>query len=337
MHEVNEELAQAVRQALNSKTKPVGSLGRIEEIAEHIAKIQGTTTPKLAGCTLTIFAGDHGIAHEGVSAYPQAVTAQMVLNFLAGGAASNVFANTLGIPVTVVDTGVAGDPIVDPALVSRRIAPGTANFLTEPAMTAEQLETALQNGRDIGTGSPDTVAAFGEMGIANTASAALVAHRISGMDLDGLVGRGTGLDDDGVTRKTKILADASSRCPGKLDAAGALREFGGFEIATMAGAMLGAAASGRIVLVDGFISTVAAMAAEAIEPDARRSFIFSHKSAERGHVGILEWMGAKPLLALEMRLGEGSGAILAWPLLQASVAMLNDMASFESAGVSGPA
>ncbi len=333
---VGGSLEDRIRHVIDTKTKPVGSLGRVEALAAQIARIQGTTAPRLDGCELTIFAADHGIAADGVSAYPQAVTRQMVENFLAGGAASTVFAATFGVPVRVVDAGVVGEALVAPGLVSRRIGAGTRSFQRKPAMTAAELEGALGAGREIGAGPAHIAAAFGEMGIGNTASASLVAHKITGLPLIDLIGRGTGLDDRGLARKQLILVQSSSRTPPRLAATDALGEYGGFEIAMMAGAMLGAAEAGRIVLVDGFIASAAALAALAMEPQARANFVFAHVSAERGHRILLDWLKADPVLSLDMRLGEGTGALLVWPILQAAVAMLNDMASFESAGVSGP-
>ncbi len=323
--------------AIDGKTKPVGALGRIEALAAQIARLQGRLDPVATRCALTIFAADHGIAADGVSAYPQAVTRQMVQNFLAGGAAANVFAATLGVPVQVVDAGVAGEPLDDPRLVSRRIGAGTRSFLAGPAMSAADCARALAAGREIGAAGDGEAAAFGEMGIGNTASAAVLGHKLTGLGLADLVGRGTGLDDAGLAAKRAVLAAAAARTPARLGAEAALAEYGGFEIAMMAGAMLGAAGAGRIVIVDGFIATAAALAAEGIEPGARAAMVFAHVSAEAGHRGLLAEMGAEPLLALDMRLGEGTGALLAWPLVRAAAAMLRDMASFASAGVSGPA
>jgi nicotinate-nucleotide--dimethylbenzimidazole phosphoribosyltransferase len=334
MHDTDESFEARLRAAIDGKTKPVGALGRIEGLAARIARVQRSLAPRMEHCTLTIFAADHGIAAEGVSAYPQAVTREMVANFLAGGAAAPVFAATLGVPVTVVDAGVAGAPLVHPGLVDRRIAPGTANFLHGPAMTATQCAEALERGRAIGAEGAGEAAAFGEMGIANTASAALVAAKITGLPSEALVGRGTGLDDAGLARKAAVLARAAARTAPRLPPETALAEYGGFEIAMMAGAMIGAAAAGRMVLVDGFIATAAALAAIRLAPATERALVFAHRSAEAGHGALLDALGAEPLLALDMRLGEGTGALLAWPILRAAAAMLRDMASFESAGVS---
>ncbi|MBP7241115.1 nicotinate-nucleotide--dimethylbenzimidazole phosphoribosyltransferase [Amaricoccus sp.] len=323
-----------LRAAIDGKTKPLGALGRVEALAAQIARTQGTLEPRLDACALTIFAADHGVATEGVSAYPQDVTRQMLANFLAGGAAATVFAAGLGVPVTVVDAGVAGPPLDAPGLVSRRIAPGTASFLHGPAMSRAELARALDAGRALGAGPVTTAAAFGEMGIGNTAAAAAVAHKLTGLPLDTLVGRGAGLDDAGLARKRAIVGRACARTADRLDPEAALAEYGGFEIAMMTGAMLGAVAAGRVVLVDGFIATAAAACAGAMAPEARGALVYAHRSAENGHGALLDHLGARPLLDLGMRLGEGSGALLAWPIVRAAADMLRDMASFESAGVS---
>ena len=357
---VRTDLDDAIRLAIDAKTKPPGSLGRVEALAARIARIQGTLTPRLRRCRLTLFAGDHGVASEGVSAYPQAVTRQMVANFLAGGAAANVFARANGVEIAVVDAGVAGAPFDAPGLVSRRIAPGTRNFAAEPAMTREQYEAALRAGVELGAGTGDgaigeaeahaeahagegdregtgvDAAAFGEMGIANTSSATLLAHKLIGAPLDALTGRGTGLDDDGLARKLRVLTRAAVRTADRLPPDEALREYGGFEIAMMAGAMIGAARAGSVVIVDGFIASAAALAAVRLAPALADYLVFAHRSAEPGHDVVLDALGASPLLDLGMRLGEGTGALLAWPILRSAAAMLFDMASFESAGVSGP-
>ena len=329
-------LDDAIQRAIDSRTKPLGALGVVETLAAQIARIQGTLTPCLHRCRLTLFAGDHGIAREGVSAYPQAVTRQMVTNFLSGGAAANVFARANGVDLRVVDAGVAGEPIDALGLVSHRIGAGTRNSATGPAMTEEQCDAALGAGRELGEDVAADAAAFGEMGIANTSSASLVAHKLTGIGLDALIGRGTGLDDDGLARKHAVLARAAARTASRLDARGALREYGGFEVAMMAGAMIGAARAAAVVLVDGFIAGVAALAAVELAPALRDYLVFAHRSAEPGHRAVLDALGARPLLDLDMRLGEGTGALLAWPVLKCAAAMMSEMASFESAGVSGP-
>jgi nicotinate-nucleotide--dimethylbenzimidazole phosphoribosyltransferase len=326
-----------IARALDAKTKPIGSLGRLEGLAAQIAARTGTLRPRLERCTLLLFAGDHGIAAEGVSAYPQAVTRQMLLNFLGGGAAANVFARTVGASVRIVDAGVAGEPVAHPDLLSLRIGPGTRSFARGPAMTEPERDRALAAGRELGHTEAADVLCFGEMGIGNTSAAALLGHKLIGATLDLLVGPGTGVAGEALGRKREVLARAAARTPDRLDANVALAEYGGFEIVAMVGAMLGGAAAGRLLLVDGFIATAAALAAVRLDPDVRGAMIFAHRSAEPGHQALLDALGAEPLLDLGLRLGEGTGALLAWPLLRAAADMLRDMATFDGAGVSGPA
>lgn len=330
-------LTDAVQRIIDNKTKPPGSLGRIEELALQLALLQKTTEPRFRNCRLTIFAADHGIAAFGVSAYPQEVTQQMVKNFLAGGAAANVFARTLGIEVQVVDAGVAGQPIEHPDLLDRRIAAGTANSAERPAMTMEQLQTALKLGRELGEADDVDAVCFGEMGIGNTSAATLIGHKLLDLSIEQLTGRGTGLDDAGLRHKQAVLTSAASRLTDEASPERVLAEWGGFEIAMMTGAMLGAASRGILVIVDGFIATAAAAAALSLDPSARGAMVFAHESAEYGHRAVLDALSVRPLLNLDMRLGEGTGALLAWPLIQSAAAMLTEMASFDSAGVSGPA
>lgn len=330
-------LDEQIAQAIDTKTKPPGSLGRIEALAAQIARVQQTLEPLMNSCSLTIFAADHGIATAGVSAFPQEVSRQMVLNFLAEGAAANVFANTQAIAVRVVDAGLAGEPLSHKKLLSQRVAAGTASFLDGPAMTWEQLSACLEHGINLGKSAAGDAVAFGEMGIANTSSAALLAHKLTGQPLAQFVGRGTGVDDDGLVRKLTVLERAGVRTPSELSAEQAMAEYGGFEINMMAGAMLGTASTGRIVLVDGTIATAAAMAAIHLRPAAGEYMVFSHASGDAGHEAMICALKVRPLLDLDLRLGEGTGALLAWPLLKCAAAMLRDMASFESAGVSGKA
>ncbi len=328
------EFETALNAAIDGKTKPPGSLGRIEELAAQVARVQGSLTPRMETCRHIIFAADHGLALEGVSAFPQAVTREMVKNFLAGGAASNVFARANGIDLAVVDAGVAGEPLRADGLVSARIAGGTASALAGPAMTTAQAEQALAEGERMARGMPSDALSVGEMGIGNTSSAALLAAKLNGRPVAEFTGRGTGLDDAGLANKVAILEQAAARTPERLNGRTALTEYGGFEIAMMAGAMLAGAEDGRVVIVDGFIATAAAAVALDIDPTARPAMVFAHQSAEAGHRLLCDCIGARPLLHLEMRLGEGTGALLAWPVIRAAVAMLNEMASFESAGVS---
>lgn len=319
---------------IDNKTKPIGALGRVETLAAQLAGFRNTLTPRIETCELVIFAADHGIAKEGVSSFPQDVTRQMVLNFLAGGAAANVFARSQNVPVHVVDAGVAGDPVDAPALLSRRVGAGTQSSLHGPAMAPGQLELALRHGSEIALSTQADALAFGEMGIGNTASASLLAHKLTGIELDQLVGRGTGLDDAGLDRKHAILRKAAARTQASQTPDDALAHYAGFEMAMMTGAMQAAAENGRIVLVDGFIATASAAAALARAPHIRPAMVFCHRSQEAGHRALLDWLGADPLLSMDMRLGEGTGALLAWPLVKAASAMLCEMASFDSAGVS---
>lgn len=327
-------LTARIRHAIDTKTKPLGALGRIEALAAQIAALQGTVAPRLATCTLTIFAADHGIAAEGVSAFPAEVTRQMVGNFLAGGAAASVFARTLDVGLQVVDAGVAGAVPDLPGLIRRPLGAGTANSAQGPAMSPEQYAQGLATGAEIARATPGEALAFGEMGIANTSAASLLAHKLTGLPLDQLTGRGTGLDDQGLQHKRAVLARAAARTPARLDPDTAAQEYGGFEIVMMAGAMAAAAADRRLVLVDGFIATAAAALVVARAPDLAPALVFCHRSAEAGHRALLAQLGAEPILDLDMRLGEGTGALLAWPILRAAARMLTDMASFAEAGVS---
>jgi len=326
--------AAEVRAAIDGKTKPPGSLGRIETLAERLALLLGTVEPRLGTCSLTIFAADHGIVARGVSKWPQAITAQMALNFLAGGAAANAFAGALGVSLRVVDAGIAAPPD-HPGLIDRRMGAGTADSASGPAMSAETRDAALAAGRALALEDPADALAFGEMGIGNTAAAALLAAKLLDLPVEELAGPGAGLDAEGLARKRAILAEAAART-GPLTASEALAEYGGFEIAMMTGALLGAAEARKPALVDGFIAGAAALAAERVAPGAARAFVHAHRSAEPGHAAILAALDADPLLDLGMRLGEGTGALLAWPLVKSAAAMLREMASFEAAGVSGP-
>lgn len=340
------DLESQLRALVDGKTKPLGSLGRIEDLAVQIGMVQRSTTPVLERCTHTIFAADHGLAAEGISAYPSEVTRIMVATFLTGGAAASVFARVVGARVRVVDAGVAGEPIDHPDLLSARVGAGTANSALGPAMTVAQCEEALARGHEIGADGEDEVVSFGEMGIGNTSAASLVCSLVLGMPVTGLVGRGTGVDDAGLDRKTAVLAKVVERVarevPGslvtgaggpRLGATQALGQVGGFEIAMMTGAILGAAEAGRVVIIDGFVAGAAAVAALDLDPPVRRALVFGHRSAEAGHASVLQAIGAQPLLDLGMRLGEGTGALLALPLVRAAAAMLTEMASLESVGI----
>jgi nicotinate-nucleotide--dimethylbenzimidazole phosphoribosyltransferase len=319
---------------IDQKTKPLGSLGRLETLALQLGLILDTDQPRLKQAQMVVFAGDHGLAARGVSAYPSDVTWQMVENFLAGGAAVSVLARQHGLALTVVDAGVAKDIAPRAGLQIRKIAYGTADASQGPAMSADQCLSAMAAGADLIKGLPGNAVLFGEMGIGNTSSAALLMARLTGLPLDQCVGRGTGLDDAGVQRKLAVLQQALQVNASAVQSVDALAALGGFEIAMMCGAMLEAAAQKRVVVVDGFISTSAALVAHAMQPDMLSCCIFAHQSDESGHARMLNHLGVQPLLHLGLRLGEGSGAALAWPLLESACAILRDMASFESAGVS---
>ncbi len=323
-----------LRHKIDHKTKPLGALGQLEDLALQLGLIQRSEIISLEAPQMVVFAADHGIAAEGVSAYPQAVTAQMVANMLAGGAAINVLARQHGFALQVVDAGVASDMADHAGLSKRKIAYGTQNICNGPAMTDEQLHAALQGGFDTVKGLPGNVLAFGEMGIANTSAAALLLHRLAGISLEDATGRGTGLSNAQLLHKQKVLVMAATRHADACAPLQALAALGGFEIAMMTGAMLQAASERRVILVDGFIAGAAALAAQALVPQVQDYMVFCHRSAERGHRLLLGHLKVRPLLDLDMRLGEGTGALLAWPLVLSSACLMNEMASFESAGVS---
>lgn len=329
-------LENQIRHKIDFKTKPVGALGNLEKIALKIGRIQSTVEPKLNKPTIVVFAGDHGAANEGISAYPQEVTFQMVMNFLNNGAAINVFCDQNDIDLKIVDAGVNYDFSKFPNLINAKIARGTKSYLREPAMTQDQCEGAIKAGAELcdkihmrGT----NIIGFGEMGIGNTSAASLIMSKISGYPVAVCVGRGTGLDDEGLKRKVEILEKAIGihdvKAPFEI-----LSTFGGFEMAMMCGAMLKAAENGMTIMVDGFIATSVFLVAHAIAPEIMDYALFCHQSDEQGHKKMLEYLNADPLLNLGMRLGEGTGCALAYPIIKSSVAFLNDMASFESAGVS---
>ncbi|KVV18831.1 nicotinate-nucleotide--dimethylbenzimidazole phosphoribosyltransferase [Burkholderia cepacia] len=333
---LDDVLRKRLQHVIDHKTKPPGSLGQLEAVALQVGLIQHTERPVVQRPVMIVFAGDHGIAAEGVSPYPQAVTAQMVANFLAGGAAINAFSGVAQSTLEIVDAGVASPLPLSDRLVSLPVARGTRNFATEPAMTRDEAMTALAAGaaRVRLHASLDTnVIGFGEMGIANTSSAACLMSRLLGVPIDACVGRGTGLDDQGLAHKRAVLGRALVKHSHAIAPLDVLATFGGFEIAMMTGAYLAAASERMTILVDGFIATAALLVAERIAPGVRDYCVFSHTSHEAGHRRMLEHFGAKPLLALDLRLGEGTGAALALPLVRAAAAFLTEMASFESAGV----
>ncbi|MDD5475266.1 MAG: nicotinate-nucleotide--dimethylbenzimidazole phosphoribosyltransferase [Syntrophales bacterium] len=333
-------LAPELQRKIDKKTKPVGSLGKLEEIAMRVGLIQQTLEPSILAPHIMVFAGDHGAARHGISAYPQEVTWQMVENILVGGAAINVFCRHLGIGLSVVDAGVNHHFTANPGLIDAKIAPGTASYISQPAMSATERDTALSRGGEeihkLAARGCNCVG-FGEMGIGNSASASLLTHCLisdkKGGQLAGVAGRGAGLDDAGLDRKLRLLEESVIRGGRINDPLKLVAEYGGFEIAMMAGAMLQSARERMILVIDGFIVTTALLIAHALAPEVLDYCLFAHRSQEPGHRVQLEYLGVKPLLDMEMRLGEGTGAALAMPLVQAAVGFLNEMASFESAGV----
>ncbi|MBH2015377.1 MAG: nicotinate-nucleotide--dimethylbenzimidazole phosphoribosyltransferase [Burkholderiales bacterium] len=330
-------LSARLQHLIDHKTKPLGSLGRIESLARQIGLILRSERPELLQPQVVVFAGDHGLAARGVSAFPADVTWQMVENFLAGGAAVSVLARQHGLALTVVDAGVARDIAPRPTLQLRKVAPGTADCTQGPAMSAAQCQQALREGAEVVRSLPGNAVLFGEMGIGNTSSAALIMARLTGLPLAQCVGRGTGLDEAAVQRKLGVLQEALLANADAHEPLAVLQAFGGFEVAMMCGAMLEAAAQDRVIVIDGFIATSALLVAQALQPRVLQRCVFSHQSDESGHARMLAHLGAEPVLELDLRLGEGSGGALAWPLLESACRILREMASFESAGVSSAA
>jgi nicotinate-nucleotide--dimethylbenzimidazole phosphoribosyltransferase len=329
-----------VEAAWAAKTMPAGALGRLQALGTRLALSTGRTPPRMGRCAAVVFAADHGLAAEGVSAYPPEVTAQMVRNFAEGGAAIAVLCRASEVLLTVVDAGtrVAQPPGFAPRgarFVDARIAAGTANALHGPAMTEAQALEAIARGAAIARSLDADAVALGEMGIGNSASAALLAARLLPAPLDSVVGRGTGLDDAGLARKRDVLARCLAAQPQAHGPLAALAGFGGFELAMIVGATLACAARRVPVVVDGFIASAAVLVAARLEPAVLDHCTFAHRSAEPGHARVLEALGAEPLLDLGLRLGEASGAALAMPLLRVAARLLDEMATFESAGVSG--
>ncbi|HSS60498.1 MAG TPA: nicotinate-nucleotide--dimethylbenzimidazole phosphoribosyltransferase [Candidatus Limnocylindrales bacterium] len=324
----------AARQA--RLTKPAGSLGRLEDLSVCLAGMTGRLDPSLQKAVVFTLAADHGVSAEGVSAYPREVTAQMVLNFLRGGAAINVLAREVGARVVVADVGVDADIPQHPDLRSVKVRKGTGSIARGPAMTVDEATSAIEVGRRLVGDEELDVALTGDMGIGNTTASAAVICALTGLDPAEVVGRGTGVDDAGLERKlaavrAALKVNAAAIASGPLPTLAAV---GGLEIGGLAGVILAAAEQRKPVIIDGFISGAAAMVAAAIEPAATGYMIASHRSHELGHAAVLERLGLQPLLDLDLRLGEGTGAALALPIVRAAVRLLNDMATFDEAGVS---
>ena len=334
----DEAAEQAARERQANLTKPPGSLGGLEEAAVRFAGFQGTPRPRLDRVRICVLAGDHGVVAEGVSAFPQAVTTEMIRNFAHGGAAISVLAAENGASLEVVDLGSATPPGPLPGVVDRRIAPGTANFRHGPAMSEAELTAALDAGGEAAGRAVEAGAGLfigGEMGIGNTTAATAVVCALTGAEPARLAGPGTGLDAAGVGHKAAVVAAALERLDAEADPAEVLRQVGGFELAGLAGAFIACAQAGIPVLVDGFITTAAALAATRLNPGGREWLVFGHRSAEPGHDRVLAELDAGPLLDLGMRLGEGSGAAVAVPLLRQALALHNGMATFEEAAIPG--
>jgi nicotinate-nucleotide--dimethylbenzimidazole phosphoribosyltransferase len=327
-------LGDQLRARIRGKAKPIGSLGRLEDLAVQIGLTAGSLSPDLGVAKILVFAGDHGITTEGVTAYPSVVTREIAKFVLAGTAGVNVLARAAGVGVELVDAGLLEALPPHDRLLDRRVGNGTKNARREPAMSVAECTAAIETGRALDAylgGENVGIVGYGEIGIGNTSAAALIAHALTGIDLKSLVGPGAGAPALGLDHKYQVLRDTFARAAvAPSTEAGRtfeiLRQFGGFEIVMMAGAMTAAAAAGRVIVVDGFISTAGAIAAEALSPGTLDNCVFAHCSAEPGHAALLHHLRVKPLLELEMRLGEGTGAALAIPIVRAAALMLREMA-----------
>lgn len=335
---INKDAAQAAQDRQNQLTKPTGALGILEDLSIRLAGMTGKVRPRFHKKGVVCMAADHGVALEGVSAYPVEVTGQMVMNILEGGAAVSVLARQAGAEVVMVDVGVTVDLPEHPALVNRKVARGSASMLKGPAMTREQAEKAIQVGIDIVNEKIDQgwdLVATGDMGIGNTTPSAAITAVITGLPVEQVTGRGTGVTDEGLKHKIEVIQAAIKlNNPNPADAMDVLCKVGGYEIAGLAGVILGAAARRVPVVVDGFISGAAALIAAGISPDAANYIIASHQSVEIGHRAVWTKLGLRPLVNLEMRLGEGTGAVICFHIVEAATRILDEMATFGEAGVS---
>jgi len=336
---IDPQIAAKAHARLDRLTKPVGSLGRLEELAARYVMITGELKPSVPRGAVFTFAADHGVTREGVSAYPREVTPQMVFNFLRGGAAVNVLARHAGVDVKVIDIGVDYDFGPIPDLIDRKVRRGTGNVISEPAMTRSEAEHAVMVGVELAAQSiKDGIGLIGtgDMGIGNTTPSAAITSVMTGKPASEVTGRGTGVDDPGYARKVAVVERALDvHRPDRADALDVLAKVGGLEIGGLAGLILGAAAARVPVVLDGFIAGAAALIAVGLQPKSREYLIASHRSAERGHQAVLESLNLKPLLDLDLRLGEGTGACLGMSLVSAAIKVYSEMATFDEAGVSG--
>ena len=332
----NEQIRPLLEQKINNLTKPKGSLGRLEELALQIGLIQQTLTPQLCHPQNIIFAADHGIVAEGVSVSPKEITWQQIFNFLHGGAGVNFLCRQHGFELKIVDAGVDYDLPYDRGIINRKVRRGTANFLHEAAMSEEEMERCLEHGAEVvelcrKEGS--NVLSFGEMGIGNTSASSLWMHTLTGIPLADCVGAGSGLNQEGVSHKLHVLQQALDNYRGNGTTVDLMRYFGGLEMVMAVGAMLQAAQRGMVILVDGFIMTNCMLAASKLSPEVLKYAIFCHCGDEAGHRLVLDALGAKPILHLGLRLGEGTGAICAYPIIDSAVRMINEMDSFAHASI----
>lgn len=329
------DIETALRQKIDSRTKPVGSLGKLEEIAFKIGRIQQTVTPELHNPAILVFAADHGIADEGVSPCPKEITHQMVMNFVHGGAGINVFARQHGINLKIIDAGVDFDFPEGSGVINAKLGRGTHNMLHQPAMSIETCHRAIEKGAEFVRQEFEkgcNLIGFGEMGIGNTSPASLLLHKFAAIPLEECVGRGAGHDDRGVRHKCDVLQRVAEKY-NSVTPLEILATFGGFEIAMMCGAVLEAKRLNMIIVADGFIASSAFLTAYEMQPDILENTLFSHSSDEKGHILMLRYLKGDPILHLNLRLGEGTGVALAYPLIQSALIFLNEMAGFEEAGV----
>ncbi len=336
---VGGDLLPRAQHKIDYKTKPLGSLGRLEDLALQAALIQDDLNPRLDRKSMFVFAGDHGVAEEGVSAFPAEVTGQMVANFLNGGAAINVLCRHNGIDIRVIDMGVNADFEDHPGLLRKKVRKGTRNFAVEEAMTIVEMETALVSGMDVFLEENEKekidIVGLGEMGIANTTCASAVISAVTGISPAESTGRGTGIDDKGLTHKTEVIQRALTlHKPDPYDGLDILKKIGGYEVAGIAGAVLAAASRKTIIVLDGVISTAGGLVAYLINPDIKDYLISGHRSVEIAQTAALAHMGLEPLVDFKMRLGEGTGAALTIDIVDAACRIMREMASFEDAGVS---